>query len=105
LADFSHAAGTFGSAGQITAQSSETGGQMNTTLMLTTLVRTNDPRVTVSPERILDLVGTEPWTNSGITFTNLPHEPGDSPEFQRRRYFFDAGTNSRAFLKLTVQQQ
>lgn len=78
------------------------------TLTLTAIVRTNDPGLTnVVAQGVTNLLD---YTNSnsistipGIASTNPAPVP---PGFQRRAYEFNAGTNaSRAFLKLTIQQQ
>jgi subtilisin family serine protease len=76
----------------------------NNILKLKALVRTNDTNLLVYPEATLNLGASTSWTAFGFT-TNLPDQTGVPPGFQRREYQFNAGTNPRAFLKLTIQQQ
>lgn len=71
---------------------------------LTTLVRINDPKLTYIPQACLDLSSGNNWTSSGFTIS-IPDQSGVPSGFQRREYQYDAGSNQRAFLKLTIQQQ
>jgi hypothetical protein len=104
LAEFPSPSTGPGSTTQITTQSVEAGGQSNTTVTLTTLVRTNDPSLVFTPEATLGLGSSSSWTSSGFTL-NTNNQTDVPSGFQRREYQFNAGTNDRAFLKLTIQQQ
>ena len=73
-------------------------------LSMTAVIRTNDTSLLIYPEANLNLGSFTNWTTSGFT-TNLPDQTGIPAGFQRREYQFNAGTNPRAFLKLTIQQQ
>ncbi|MCX6934911.1 MAG: MBG domain-containing protein, partial [Verrucomicrobia bacterium] len=70
-------------------------------LRLTAVVRTNDPTLIIGAEAVTNLTGT--WSSVNIS-TNTSNQTGVSAGFQRREYDFDAGTNSRAFLRLRVTQ-
>ena len=85
----------------ITTQSS--GTYLNTVFSLTALIRTNDPTLTYTPQASVDLSSSN-WQSTGFT-TNIPPQTNVPAGFQRREYQFNAGTNSRAFLKLTVEQK
>jgi subtilisin family serine protease len=104
LAEFPSPSTGPGSTTQITTQSVEAGGQSNTTVTLTALVRTNDPNLVFTPEATLGLGSSSSWTSSGFTL-NTNNQTNVPAGFQRREYQFNAGTNTRAFLKLTIQQQ
>jgi glycosidase len=71
----------------------------NTTLSLSALVRTNDPNLSVFPQASTSL-GTNAWSSSGFT-TNTSTD-GVPSGFERRTYIYDAGTNPRAFLRLSI---
>jgi len=88
-------------AGLITAQFS--GENTNNLITMTALVRTNDPKLTYTPQASVDLSSSN-WLTTGFT-TNIPSQTNVPAGFQRREYQFNAGTNPRAFLKLTIQQQ
>jgi len=104
LAEISNGAGNSGSSGQITTQSVEASGQTNTAFRLTAIVRTNDPSLIYTPEATLNLGPSTSWSSSGFTL-NTNNQTDVPAGFQRREYQFNAGTNTRAFLKLTIQQQ
>jgi subtilisin family serine protease len=89
--------------GQITTQSTDGPGSPETVLSLNVVVRTNDPKLSYTPQAILDLSSSN-WLNIGFT-TNTANQTNVPTGFQRREYQFNAGTNTRAFLKLTIQQQ
>ena len=78
--------------------------QSNSILKLMALIRTNDTNLLVYPEATLNLGASTNWMTFGFT-TNLPDQTGVPAGFQRREYQFNASTNRRAFLKLTIQQQ
>jgi len=78
-------------------------GNSNYVISMTALVRTNDPKLSYSPQAILDLSSSN-WLHTGFT-TNIPSQTNVPAGFERREYQFNAGTNPRAFLKLTIQQQ
>ena len=71
----------------------------NTTLSLSALVRTNDPNLSVFPQ-VSTSLGTNAWSSSGFT-TNTSTD-GVPSGFERRTYIYDAGTNPRAFLRLSI---
>jgi hypothetical protein len=71
----------------------------NTTLSLSVLVRTDDPKLSVFPQAANSL-GTNAWSSSGFT-TNISTNAVPAG-FERRTYTFDAGTNPRAFLRLFI---
>jgi hypothetical protein len=71
----------------------------NTTLTLSALVRTNDPKLSVFPQAASSL-GTNAWSSGGFT-TNISTN-GVPTGFERRTYTYDAGTNPRAFLRLFI---
>ena len=104
LAEISNGAGNSGSSGQITTQSVEASGQTNTALTLTAIIRTNDPSLIYTPEATLNLGPSTSWSSSGFTL-NTNNQTDVPAGFQRREYQFNAGTNTRAFLKLTVEQK
>jgi subtilisin family serine protease len=79
------------------------GGNSNYVITMTALVRTNDPKLSYTPQATLDLSSSN-WINTGFT-TNIPSQTNVPAGFERREYQFNAGTNPRAFLKLTIQQQ
>jgi len=70
-------------------------------LSMSAVVRTNDTNLLIYPEANLDLVSTN-WTSSGFT-TNISTS-GVPDGFARKTYEFNASTNRRAFLKLTIEQ-
>jgi subtilisin family serine protease len=90
--------------GQITTQSTGGSGSPEMVLSLNVVVRTNDTNLLIYPEATLDLGSSTNWTTSGFT-TNTSNQTNVPTGFQRREYQFNAGTNSRAFLKLTVEQK
>ena len=104
LAEFPSPSTGPSSATQMTTQSVEADGQSNTTITLTALVRTNDPNLVFTPEATLGLGSSSSWTSSGFTL-NTNNQTNVPAGFERREYQFNAGTNPRAFLKLTIQQQ
>ena len=69
---------------------------------MTAVVRTNDTNLLIYPQAAYNLSSTN-WTSSGFT-TNVANQTNVPVGFQRREYLFNAGTNPRAFLKLTIQQ-
>jgi glycosidase/plastocyanin len=71
----------------------------NTTLTLSALVRTNDPKLSVFPEFSSTLT-TNPWSSNNFTTSTVTS--GVPAGFVRRTYTYDAGTNPRAFLRLSV---
>ncbi len=79
-------------------------GVSNGLVTMTALVRTNDAVLTYQPLACTDLSSSTNWIQSGI-HTNIPVQTNVPAGFQRREYQFNAGTNTRAFLKLTIQQQ
>jgi hypothetical protein len=89
--------------GYITQQSVTGTTNSNSTLSLIALVRTNDSRLSYLPQASVDL-GSSNWAITGFS-TNIPSQTNVPTGFQRREYQFNAGTNPRAFLKLTIQQQ
>ena len=76
----------------------------NNILKLEAIVRTNDTNLLIYPQATIDLAFSTNWTTSGFT-TNTSNQTNVPDGFQRREYQFNAGTNPRAFLKLTIQQQ
>lgn len=72
-------------------------------ISMAAVVRTNDTNLTIYPQAAYNLSSTN-WTSSGFT-TNTSNQTNVPAGFQRREYQFNAGTNPRAFLKLTIQQQ
>ena len=73
-------------------------------LTMSTVVRTNDTNLLIYPEATLDLTSSDPWITNGFT-TNTANQTNVPAGFERREYQFNAGTNPRAFLKLTIEQQ
>jgi hypothetical protein len=71
---------------------------------MSAVVRTNDTNLLIYPEVTLNLGSSTNWTTSGFT-TNTSNQTNVPTGFQRRSYQFNAGTNPRAFLKLTIEQQ
>jgi hypothetical protein len=74
------------------------------TLSMSAVVRTNDTNLLIYPEATLDLGSSTNWTSSGFT-TNTSNQTNVPIGFQRREYQFNASTNPRAFLKLTIEQK
>ncbi|NBS55328.1 hypothetical protein EBT23_07230, partial [bacterium] len=72
-------------------------------ISMAAVVRTNDTNLLIYPQACLNLSSSN-WLNTGFT-TNIPSQTNVPAGFQRREYLFNAGTNTRAFLKLTIQQQ
>ena len=72
-------------------------------LSMTAVVRTNDTNLLIYPQASLDLSSSN-WGTAGFT-TNLPPQTNVPIGFQRREYQFNAGTNRRVFLKLTIEQK
>jgi len=73
------------------------------TLSMSAVVRTNDTNLLIYPEATLDLGSSTNWTSSG--FTTNTSTNGVPEGFAQKTYEFNASTNRRAFLKLTIQQQ
>ena len=73
-------------------------------ISMSAVVRTNDTNLLIYPEATLDLGSSTNWTTSGFT-TNTSNQTNVPTGFQRREYQFNAGTNPRAFLKLTIEQK
>jgi hypothetical protein len=90
--------------GQITPQSLGGANGTETILSLNVNIRTNDPALIIQPVASLDLASPTNWITNGVT-TNIPNQTNVPPGFQLREYRFNAGTNSRAFMRLNVQQQ
>jgi len=74
------------------------------TLSMAAVVRTNDTNLLIYPLATYDLSASSNWTSSGFT-TNTSNQTNVPTGFERREYQFNAGTNLRAFLKLTVEQK
>ena len=72
-------------------------------ISMAAVVRTNDTNLLIYPQACLNLSSSN-WISSGFT-TNTSNQTNVPTGFQRREYLFNAGTNTRAFLKLTIQQQ
>ena len=72
-------------------------------ISMAAVVRTNDANLLIYPQACLNLSSSN-WISSGFT-TNTSNQTNVPAGFQRREYLFNAGTNTRAFLKLTIQQQ
>ena len=104
LAGFSTPPSTSSPWGQITTQSLEGTNGPETILSLVVAVRTDDPALTIQPEASLDLASETNWMTNGFTI-HIPDQTDVPPGFELRQYRFHAGTNSRAFLRLNVQQQ
>ncbi len=73
------------------------------TLSMSAVVRTNDTNLLIYPEATLDLGSSTNWTTSG--FTTNTSTSGVPDGFAQKTYEFNASTNRRAFLKLSIQQQ
>ena len=74
------------------------------TLSLTATVRTNDPTLIIEPERATNLsLGTNAWTNQGITRHDSTNTNGVPPGFQQRTYSTTVTNEVRAFLRLQVR--
>ena len=73
-------------------------------LSITAMVRTNDTNLLIYPQATYDLTSSNNWTSSGFT-TNTSNQTNVPTGFQRREYQYNAGTNPRAFLKLSVEQK
>ena len=104
LAGFSTPPSTSSPLGQITTQSLVGTQGPETILSLVVAVRTDDPALTIQPEASLDLASETNWMTNGFTI-HIPDQTDVPPGFELRQYRFHAGTNSRAFLRLNVQQQ
>lgn len=76
----------------------------NGIMTMNALVRTNDTSLIYTPLASLDLISGTNWSGSAIS-TNISNQTNVPAGFQRRSYEFNASTNPRAFLKLTIQQQ
>ena len=72
-------------------------------ISMAAVVRTNDTNLLIYPQASLDF-STSNWVSSGFT-TNVSNQTNVPAGFQRREYQFNAGTNRRAFLKLTIEQK
>jgi hypothetical protein len=72
------------------------------TLSMSAVVRTNDTNLLIYPEATLDLGSSPNWTTSGFTTNTSTNGVPDG--FAQRTYEFNANTNRRAFLKLTIEQ-
>jgi len=88
----------------VSSSTQSTNGSSHNLFSLIALVRINDPKLTYIPQACLDLTSGNNWTSSGFTIS-IPDQTDVPPGFQRREYQYDAGSNPRAFLKLTIQQQ
>ena len=77
---------------------------LGSNVSMSAVVRTNDTNLLIYPEATLDLSVSTNWTTSGFT-TNTSNQTNVPVGFQRREYQFNAGTNPRAFLKLTIEQK
>ena len=104
LAGFSTPPSTSSPLGQITTQSLAGTQGPETILSVDVTVRTDDPALTIQPEASLDLASETNWMTNGFTI-HIPDQTDVPPGFELRQYRFHAGTNSRAFLRLNVQQQ
>ena len=90
--------------GQINTQSLDGTNGPETILSLDVTVRIDDPAVTIEPEASLDLASDTNWITNGFTI-HIPDQTNVPPGFELRQYRFNTGTNSRAFMRLNVQQQ
>jgi len=104
LASFSAPHSNSSPLGQITTQSLDGTNGPETILSLDVTVRIDDPAVTIEPEASLDLASDTNWITNGFTI-HIPDQTNVPPGFELRQYRFNTGTNSRAFMRLNVQQQ
>jgi hypothetical protein len=100
LAEYALGGGTNGNDQNLLPVADLTGS----TLSMSAVVRTNDTNLLIYPEATLDLGSSTNWTTSGFT-TNTSNQTNVPTGFQRREYQFNASTNPRAFLKLTIEQK
>ena len=104
LASFSAPHSNSSPLGQITTQSLDGINGPETILSLDVIVRIDDPALTIEPEASLDLASDTNWITNGFTI-HIPDQTNVPPGFELRQYRFNTGTNSRAFMRLNVQQQ
>jgi len=76
-----------------------TNGVTSPALALTVLVRTNDTNLSVFPQASASLASNN-WSTAGFSTNSTTN--GAPTGFVRRTYIYDAGSNSRAFLRLVV---
>ncbi len=100
LAEYALGGGTNGNDQNLLPVADLTGS----TLSMSAVVRTNDTNLLIYPEATLELGTSTSWITNGFT-TNVSNQTNVPTGFQRREYQFNASTNPRAFLKLTIEQK
>jgi hypothetical protein len=90
----------FGAADKNSAAQKMTSGTTASTLSLTAVVRTDDPKLVITPKSVSSLSGTWSATDPVISVTNAADQTGLGTGLVRKVYTVDRGTDSKRFLKL-----
>jgi hypothetical protein len=90
----------FGAVSKTSAPEKITSSITATTLSLTAVVRTDDPKLVITPETASDLGG--PWSSSSpvITVSNAADQSGLDAGFVRKVYTVYRGTDRARFIRL-----
>jgi hypothetical protein len=90
----------FGAADTTSAPKEMTGSITPTTLSLTAVVRTDDPKLVITPKSVSSLSGTWSATDPVISVANAADQAGLGTGLVRKVYSVERGIDSKRFLKL-----
>jgi hypothetical protein len=90
----------FGAADKTSAPEKITSSITSTTLSLTAVVRTDDPKLVITPKSASSLSGTWSATDPLISVVNAPDQTGLGTGLVRKVYSVERGIDSKRFLKL-----
>jgi hypothetical protein len=90
----------FGAADKSSALEKMTSSITPTTLSLTAVVRTDDPKLVITPKSVSSLSGTWSGTDPVISVVNAADQTGLGTGLVRKVYSVERGIDSKRFLKL-----
>jgi hypothetical protein len=90
----------FGAAEKTSAPEKITSNITSTTLSLTAVVRTDDPKLVITPKSVSTLSGTWSATDPVISVVNAPDQTGLGTGLVRKVFSVERGIDSKRFLKL-----
>jgi hypothetical protein len=90
----------FGAADKNSAEQKMTSSIVNGKLTLTAVVRTDDPKLVITPKSVSSLSGTWSATDPVISVVNAADQAGLGTGLVRKVYSVERGIDSKRFLKL-----
>jgi hypothetical protein len=90
----------FGAVDKTSAPEKITSNITSTTLSMTAVVRTDDPKLVITPKSVSTLNGTWSATDPVISVVNAPDQTGLGTGLVRKVYSVERGIDSKRFLKL-----